>query len=237
MAASVADFACDCRGHGSGCRRPHAARATPRDPVAARADVADGGMREPPGGEDTPMSRSAGAVGMGAACRARATGVARVRVTGRRGWCGRCGRGGWSIPGWRRGASARASGVGFQPVVVAAQRGQVGFVGSACGMGDHVVQIALHRRAGGTRGSGSAGRGRAPSGPARVPAGSRGSAGGRCQVDRVARWHSSAAWLGLIGPCPASSGPAGVISTCTGTGWPRSSPVSRATNMSARAAS
>ena len=39
----------------------------------------------------------------------------------------------------------RPAGVGFQPVVVAAQRGQVGFAGGPGGVGDHVVQVALHR--------------------------------------------------------------------------------------------
>ena len=133
---------------------------------------------------------------------------------------------------------APATGCGFSVGGGPAQRGQVGFVGSAGGVGNYVVQVAVAsagRRQPGKRQCRSAGA--YPAGQPRAPVSSRppdeaAGPSGRCGLPgrTVPRpgWGSS----GRVRPVP---GRPGVISTCTGTGWPRSSPVSRATNMSARA--
>jgi len=63
----------------------------------------------------------------------------------------------------------------FEPVMVAAQRDQIGLTRGAEGGGEPRGRGRIARRVDGTRGTRSGGRWRTPTGPVRVPGGIRGS--------------------------------------------------------------
>ena len=120
-------------------------------------------------------------------------------------------------------------GVGFEPVVVSAQGGEVAVVGGSAGCG--ITWSRSHITAGvGSRERQC--RSRVRTHRARLGAGVSGRGRGRSKVIRSAPWHRVPVCSALSGPWPGSSGPAGVMITVPGPGRRRGARVSRATRVS-----